>query len=408
MYLSATLVFAAVSYCVGATPISYSGAAIPLTKRMQVHDANGVVDVARLRRNALFNIVNIQQGFQAYEQNTGTCHPYAPKVKLPDKRSLGIEPLHSHDDSYWYGSISVGTPAQTFTVDVVTGSSDLYLSSSACDKSCNEHDTYDASASGTAHNLGRRFYLEYGPSAVNGTLYTDDVTIAGYTAKQQTLGAAHHINGEFNGNRFLPDGLLGLAFPSLSSFGDSPSLLKTLVDQGTLPTNSFGLYLSKDYSELYLSGTNNKLYKGDFTYVPVTHEGFWQTTITAWYIGDAKLSAPTADMVIDSGTTMILGPRIAVQALYHKIPGSVPLNSGSYSIPCSFNSSVSFQFGTTNFTVEPATFKLGTVSEGSSDCVAGIAVSDDLEFWVFGDVFLQNVYTEFDFEKKRIGFATPA
>jgi len=390
MFLSATLIFAALSFSVVAIPVSHSGVAIPLTKRMQVRDANGVVDVATLHRNALFNIAKIHQGFQTYEQNTGTRHPSAPKVKLSDKRSLGIKPLFNYEAGYWYGSISVGTPAQSFTVDVDTGSGDLYLASSACDKSCNKHDMYDASASSTAHDLRTPFYLEYGDgSTVNGTLYTDDITIAGYTAKKQTLGAAHHINGDFNGTQFLPDGLLGLAFPSMSAYGDSP-LFQTLVAQGSLPANSFGMYLSQNYSELYLAGRNNKLYKGDFTYVPVTHEGYWQTQFEALYFHNKKI-ASISDAVIDSGTTMILGNRKAVQAFYHHIPGSAPLKSGLYSIPCSFNSSILFQFGATNFTIQPGTFNIGTVSDGSSDCVGGIAANDGFDFWVLGDVFLQNV-----------------
>lgn len=51
MYLSSTLIIAALFFFVEATPTSYSGLAIPLTKRTQGHDAKGAVDVARLHRN---------------------------------------------------------------------------------------------------------------------------------------------------------------------------------------------------------------------------------------------------------------------------------------------------------------------------------------------------------------------
>ena len=52
----------------------------------------------------------INQGFQAYQLNTGIRHP---SDRL-EKRSIGSEPL-THNGPYWYGSISVGTPPKAFT-----------------------------------------------------------------------------------------------------------------------------------------------------------------------------------------------------------------------------------------------------------------------------------------------------
>lgn len=62
-----------------------------------------------------------------------------------------------------------------------TGSSEIYISSSDCDSSCNHHNLYDASKSSTAHDLKSQFSLQYSGGSSSGTLYTDDVTIAGYT-----------------------------------------------------------------------------------------------------------------------------------------------------------------------------------------------------------------------------------
>jgi len=67
MFLSATLIIATFFLFVGATSTSRSGVAIPVTKRTQVRDANGVVDVARLQRGIrhtiafVFSIIFIQR-----------------------------------------------------------------------------------------------------------------------------------------------------------------------------------------------------------------------------------------------------------------------------------------------------------------------------------------------------------
>jgi cathepsin D len=137
-----------------------------------------------------------------------------------------------------------------------------------------------------------------------------------------------------------------LAFPEIATFG--PTLFQTLVSQGSLPSDSFGLYFGQNYSELHISGSNNKLYKGDFTYVDVTEvvrmcrevslfgvnihalQGYWQIKFEAFYLNRKKI-AGTTEAVIDSGSTMIVGDTKTVQAFYDLIPGSASLNSGMYS-----------------------------------------------------------------------------
>src|SRR5579859_4144349 len=90
-------------------------------------------------------------------------------------------------------------------------------------------------------------------------------------AKQQTIGSAGHFPEGLNSTNFPPDGLLGLAFQSLSRLNATP-VFQTLAAQGAFPANSFGFYLANEGSEVYLGGTNNKLHKDDFVYASVTQE----------------------------------------------------------------------------------------------------------------------------------------
>jgi len=65
-----------------------------------------------------------------------------------------------------------------------------------------------------------------------------------------------------------------MAFQNISASNSTP-FFENLIAQGSLPNNVFAFYLAEEGSELYLGGINNKLYKGNITYVPVT-EGVMQ------------------------------------------------------------------------------------------------------------------------------------
>ena len=65
-----------------------------------------------------------------------------------------------------------------------TGSSDLFIPSTACGESCNGHKLYNPSASSTSKDLEKEFALTYRDgSEVNGEQYTDVVAIAGLVVR---------------------------------------------------------------------------------------------------------------------------------------------------------------------------------------------------------------------------------
>ncbi|KAI0042304.1 acid protease [Auriscalpium vulgare] len=418
MYFSAAFVLAALPFLatavpVAETPSARSGVAIPIAKRSSLHYADGAVNLKVLQKRLRSSVAKVQRGFEIYQRNTGEVHPLAGDLK---KRASGSDPLiDGDDDELWYGTISVGTPAKQFTVDFDTGSSDLFLPGSTCGTTCSGHTLYTPSASSTAKDLKKTFTLDYGSSSdsssVSGEEYTDTVTIAGLTATGQTLGSAKTYSESFESEYFPADGLLGMAFESLSDYGANP-LFQSLIANGEITNESFGFYFAESGSELYLGGVNSALYTGSFTYAAVTTAAYWQTKFDSFSVNGVKVVGSTAT-ILDTGTTQIIGTSAGVKALYAKITGAKAdnaLGTGLYSIPCTFNTPLEVSLGGKSFTIEPSTFNLGPVSTGSSTCVGGAAADDEIgsEFWILGDVFMRNVYTQFDVGNKRIGFANLA
>ncbi|KAI9440395.1 acid protease [Lactarius indigo] len=395
------------------------GFAVPISRRNEPRSANGAVDLQLLRANTQRSIRGILAGFLNFKKNTGRQHPLAKNLDLSRilrpslKRATGSVPLIDDYSVLWYGTIEVGTPSKSFTVDFDTGSSDIFLPSTGCDSSCDGHTRYDPNASTSAVDRKATFELMYGDgSTVSGEQYDDTVSIAGLTACKQALGAALTYSTGFAKSDFSPDGLVGMGYQSISVY-DSPPLFQTLVAQGNVTHPQFAFKLANTGAELYLGGTNPKLYKGSFTYVPVTKQGYWQTILTDVTVNECPVLLSDINVIIDTGTTLIIGNKKDVEAIYAKIPGYRPgpesdLDEGFFTIPCNFSTVVSFEFGGKRFPVSPSTFNMGSISEGSDTCVGGLIYFPSLEnigFWIIGDVFLQNVYTVFDVGTNLIGFA---
>jgi cathepsin D len=64
---------------------------------------------------------------------------------------------------------------------------------------------------------------------------------------------------------------MGLAFQSISVY-NAPPLFQTLISEGVVTSQVFGIKLATSGSELFIGGTNSALYTGDFTWVSLTIE----------------------------------------------------------------------------------------------------------------------------------------
>jgi len=408
MRVTIAAVLTALPIFAAAVPIDDAklGMKIPLQQRASFLRKDGVVDIPALKRHLNFVASKLERGLTAFEKNTGSPHPLSRLSSiggLLPRDTVGIPLKDVDSEVLWAGNLTVGTPPVSFAIDFDTGSSDLVLPETACGPNDTQSVKYHPDASSSSHDLGKNFTLKYGDnSTTSGEQYTDTVQISGMTATNQTLGAATTCSDGFLEDF---DGLAGLGFQKISRYNAS-SLFQTLVNQGQADEPVFAFKLAKEGSELFLGGTNKKLYKGTPTYVPVTVEGYWQVQMAAISVAGKDILTNVTS-IIDSGTTVVVGDVQGVSDLYSNITGSkpVPENPGYYSFPCNDVPQVSLTFGDKQVIISPETFSLGTVEDGSSDCVGGVVGMDNIPGWIIGDVFMRNVYTIFDLGQKRVGFA---
>ncbi|KAL7744723.1 hypothetical protein ACLKA6_017217 [Drosophila palustris] len=320
-------------------------------------------------------------------------------------RSVNEEELSNSMNMAYYGAITIGTPPQSFKVLFDSGSSNLWVPSNSCSSyACEVHNQYDSSASSTYEANGESFSIQYGTGSLSGFLSTDTVDVNGLTITGQTFAEATNEPGT-NFNDALFDGILGMGYQTIAQDNVVPPFYN-MVSQKLVDDSVFSFYLARDGTsttqggELIFGGSDSSLYSGELTYVPVSEQGYWQFTMAGASI-DGNSLCDDCQAIADTGTSLIVAPANAYELLNEILnvddEGLVDCSTVS-SLPV-----ITFNIGSGSFDLEPSAYIIQ--SDGSCQSAFQYMGTD---FWILGDVFIGQYYTEFDLGNNRIGFAPVA
>ncbi|XP_011055942.1 PREDICTED: lysosomal aspartic protease-like [Acromyrmex echinatior] len=340
--------------------------------------------------------------------------------RLTRAAHIARQPLFSDGDIAYYGNITIGTPPQVFNVLIDTGSPDLWVPSIICafklnNRACMTHNTYDSRKSSTYRSDGRYVGIRYGNGAVGGHLSTDVVNIAGIDIQNQTFLEVKEQHGKsFEYAKY--DGILGLSYPILSAAGVIP-LFSNMINQQLVKNPIFSFYIEQNPNiqwdgELILGGSDNRLYLGDFTYVDVSKKGYWQFTLDKIKIKDKVLCENSCQAIVDTGTSLIIGPSTDVTIInrligadHYNFTRGIFVNCNKiYNLP-----NIDFIVGGfRKLRLFSEDYIIKEIYNDEMVCMSAF-VSDYQDesnpMWTLGDVFLRRYYTEFDMMHDRIGFA---
>jgi len=318
-----------------------------------------------------------------------------------EEMANGELPVKDYMNTQYFVNISVGTPAQEFTVVPDTGSSNLWMYSSSCHSiACLRHKRYSSKKSSTYVKDGQDFVIQYGSGGVTGTTSKDTVTMGDAVAKEMTFGEITKTSGAM----FLVsqlDGILGLAYPTISV-----DKLPVFIDESDVKSHSFGFYLhnNPDKSYMVIPGKDEDAKFTKIATHKVIEETYWALDLKGLKNGDKTVDVTGYKGVIDSGTSLIAGPEAIVSPLIDGITVNQDC-SGQDSLP-----DLTFTLDSTEYVLKPEHYVLQVTQLGQTECLLGIqaikGTPADFKYLIMGDVFMRPYPTFFDKDNNEVTFYT--
>jgi len=314
-----------------------------------------------------------------------------------------------HKTAYW-GTVTVGTPAQEFKVIFDTGSGNLILPSVGCDMpGCDTHKKYNAADSTSSAKVVNEegetsTEVVFGTGDITGNYYKDRFCFADNVCTEvRLIGSTAQSTQPFEDTPF--DGILGLGFKDLS-MGKGFNIIDDLTKDGQLPMSTFSVYLTDDLSsELTLGGYKSEHLASDIVWAKVQIESYWQVGIVDIMLNNRPTGLcghNGCQVAVDTGTSMLAGPTDLVANLGAKL-GARDDCSNFHSLP-----NIGFQIGNKVLNLAPEDYTDNN-GDGSQDCALSFMSLDvpppKGPLFIFGDPFLRRFVTIYDRSGPRVGFA---
>ncbi|ORY64500.1 aspartic peptidase domain-containing protein, partial [Pseudomassariella vexata] len=314
--------------------------------------------------------------------------------------------------------VLIGTPVQHVTVQLDTGSDELWVNPN-CTKAadpefCHGAGFYDPGASNSSSVVpsfnGFTIFYEIG-SAV-GDYYEDNVLIGGANLTHTQFGVATNSS-------IVDTGILGLSYGSGENINYN-NVLDQLYDQSYITRRQFSVAagsVDNESGDLLFSGLDVKKFAGTLQEVPLIfpgpdgHKTYW---VNQTYLGvssqtscqSQELSRQEFSAIIDTGASFTILPEDVMKAALAYFPAAVfNENVGAWTIDCQYrdrDATLDFGFGDAIINVP---FHELIWEREPNQCLLGLAEAMPGVSAIIGDNFMRAAYVVFDQEKRSVFMA---
>ena len=351
----------------------------------------------------------------------------------------------------YIANISIGTPPQKLSVQLDTGSSDLWVPSINSDlcksPNCDAWGAFDATASKTLEPLANPgdFYISYGDdSEYQGDYFADTLAIGDSEIKEMTMAVvtdSRNVVGD--GTNLDNNGLMGIGFDQNQAYvsqnpGAKPfrGVVSQLKAQGLIKTLSYSLWLD-DIDALtgaiLFGGVDTSKYTGDLIAVPMVgwnprddYESVDRLAVemTAVGVTDSEGKTTTlsdsdyiAPALLDSGTTVSFLPSTLLNPILDAAGAVTDPNYPRPLLACNLSTSKgSYVFGFGGDSGPKVSIPLSQIvddpdpdipivfADGTPACGLLLTEAEDGRI-ILGDSFLRSAYVVYHLEAKTIALA---
>ena len=320
------------------------------------------------------------------------------QMRRVQDKFLGGEHIDVKDymDAQYFVEVEIGTPGQKFTMVPDTGSSNLWVYSHSCwSIPCWTHPLFDNTKSSTYVKDGQAFDIQYGSGGVKGKAGKDVATI-GDISGTMSFGEVTSASGvSFIASQM--SGIMGLAYNTISVDG-----FKTWMDVNSLTDKSFSFYLHSNPTASYMviPGMDTEGYTVVESH-KVVEQKYWSLNLVNVKQGDTVIDASGYKGVIDSGTSLLVGPKAIVDQMIKGI--TVNSNcSGLDQLP-----TLAFTIDSQEYPLAPSDYVLQVEQLGQKQCLLGIQSMDFPEgfnYFIIGDVFMRRYPSYFNLNDNTVSF----
>lgn len=239
-----------------------------------------------------------------------------------------------------------------------------------------------------------------------GGLSNDYLTIAGIVINTQEFVL---VNKDKDFDNMQADGILGMSI-GYSSQVHHP-IVHNMFIQGLIQNELFSVFLNDEDSNL-----SSCVIFGDFDlvkyagnssqieYLNVISDGYWSVKLDSVTMNNQNLLIGSITAIIDTGTSLILGPYLEVQQVLDRISDKDDCKFDLY-LYCDCENID--KYPDIEFGLDGKKFKITAknyMMKNGGKCQVLISAAG-VYMWILGDVFIRRYYTVFDLGNQRIGLA---
>lgn len=362
----------------------------------------------------------------------------------------------------YFATCTLGTPGQDLTLQLDTGSSDIWVPYTKAEV-CADEDTCTLGTCtwesclawyviGTVRELtdfadnpdSSSSFVDVGKGEFNisyvdgsfstGDYFSDRFSIGGANISNVTMGLGIDTN--------IPYGLVGVGYAlneaivnQESSSAVYANLPVSMVNEGLINTNAYSLWLNdldSSTGNILFGGIDTEKYKGELTRIQVYPDPSTRQ-FTSFIVALTSLQAVSTsgtdslttsetfplEVVLDSGTTLTYLPNDLAQQVWSEVGAIYSASAALAVLPCSMQDSAGyFSFGLAgvggpviNVTMDELVFDLTDPAptfssgqyEGQDAC--GFGIQNLTSVFLLGDTFLRSAYVVYDLVNNEIGIA---